>query len=373
MRKCFLFYIIVLFFSTISISYTAPNMIKFYLFSSSDCNECYKIKYNFFPEIENKFNIKLVYKDFDIMEEKNFELLLNIRDYFKKEDAEVPVIVINNIYISGFKNVYEQFPKIVEGYIRNNIKTEFFNLNKINNSSEIISLSFLPVVYAGLLDGINPCAFATIIFLISYLTYLKRSKKTILVTGIFYTLAVFVTYLLIGFGSFEGIKRLPFFHKISMFINLIIAIFAYILAFLSLKDFFLAKKAKFKEMILQLPDSFKIKIHKTIREKTRQGSIIISAILLGFLVSLFELACTGQIYLPTVIYLTRTGELIGFVYLVIYNIMFIIPLIIIFGLFYSGISSEKISKVFQKNISLIKFLTFILFLILGTVLLFYTF
>lgn len=370
--KKFVLYCITLLFFSLPV-YSETRVIKFYLFSSSECDECYKIKYEFFPAMEEMYNIKLTYRDFDIVaDEKNFELLLKIRDYFRKDDAEVPVIVINNNYISGFENIYEKFPLIIEEYVKNNIKTEFLDLNKVKRTMPKISVSILPVIYAGLLDGINPCAFATIIFLISYLAYLKRSRKTILLTGIFYTSAVFVTYLLIGLGLFKGIMNFPYFYKISKFVNITIAAFAYILAVLSLKDFFLARKGKFKDMVLQLPDSFKLKIHKKIREKTEKGVIIISSVVLGFFVSLFELACTGQIYLPTIIYLTKTGEIKGIIYLIIYNLMFILPLLIIFALFYSGISSEEIGKFFQKNIALVKFLTSILFIILGTLLLLHT-
>jgi len=363
-----LYFITLLFFSLPV--YSGSRVIKFYLFLSSECDECYKIKYEFFPAMEETYNVKFVYKDFDIVaDEKNFELLLKIRNYFGKNEAEVPVIIINNNYISGFENIYEKFPHIIEEYIKNNVKTEFLDLNKVKKPVPKISISLLPVIYAGFLDGINPCASATIIFLISYLAYLKRSKKTILLTGIFYTSAVFVTYLLIGFGLFQGIMNFPYFYKISKLVNIAIAIFAYVLAVFSLKDFFLAKKGKFKDMVLQLPDSFKLKIHKKIREKTKEGAIIVSSIALGFFVSLFELACTGQIYLPTIIYLTETGKIIGVIYLIIYNMMFILPLIIIFSLFYSGVSSEKIGKIFQKNVALVKFFTFILFLTLGTLLL----
>ena len=119
-------------------------------------------------------------------------------------------------------------------------------------------------------------------------------------------------------------------YKKSFFVNFSIALLTFLLAYLSLKDYFLARKGKFSEMSLQLPDFFKKRIHKNIREKSRGGMIIFSAVFLGFTISFIELACTGQIYLPTIIYLTKTKQITGYIYLIIYNLMLIFPLILIF-------------------------------------------
>lgn len=344
--------------------------IRFIIFSSSECQSCFKLKQLLLPEWEKEFNVKFDYQDHDIINNiKNFEFMLNIRDHFKKEKSDIPVVVIEDQYMSGLIEIKKRFPDMVKKIKKENKSTEYFNLNSIERTEDFVSLALLPVLYAGLVDGINPCAFATIIFLISYLGYLGKTRKKILLTGISYTMAVFITYLLIGMGLLHSIMNLPVFYKISIFINIAIASFTFVLAFLSLKDYFLARQGRAGDMILQLPRSLKQRIHKNIREKTTSPSLIISAVILGFMVSLFELACTGQIYLPTIIYLTKEHDVTGYLYLVIYNLMFILPLVIIFILFHSGLSSEKLSGFFQKNIPLIKFLTFILFMALGTILL----
>src|SRR5680860_95998 len=59
----------------------------------------------------------------------------------------------------------------------------------------------LPVVLvSGFLDGINPCAFAVLLFFISFLFTLKRTKKDIWKTGVVYIFSIFLAYLAIGFG-----------------------------------------------------------------------------------------------------------------------------------------------------------------------------
>ncbi|MBM4431469.1 MAG: hypothetical protein FJ026_14165, partial [Chloroflexi bacterium] len=71
------------------------------------------------------------------------------------------------------------------------------------------SLGLWTVVGAGLLDGVNPCAFATMIFLISYLSVRKRQGRELLVTGAMFTLGVFLAYLGVGLGFLRFLTAVP--------------------------------------------------------------------------------------------------------------------------------------------------------------------
>lgn len=92
---------------------------------------------------------------------------------------------------------------------------------------------------------------------------------------------------------------------------------------------------------------------------------MLAAFIIGFLVSLFELSCTGQMYLPTIVYATGISELRlnAYTYLLLYNLMFIMPLLAIFALTYFGTTSVQLSDILTKNIALIKLLMSVLFFI----------
>lgn len=339
---------------------------EFYFFYSPDCYECEQIKREIIPEWEESFQVKLVPHNIDITRKSNFELFHNIQSALNKSDKGFPVIVYQDQCLAGVKEIKEKLPKLIQSYKKKNVK---LIKSYMKHSKPMVQLALIPIIFAGLLDGINPCAFAAIVFLIAYLNYLQKSKKIILITGISYTFAVFVTYFSIGAGLFRSLTVLPWFHSISFWLYLLIAVFTFVLGILSIRDFLLARKNRIKEMILQLPTSFKKKIHHHIREKTKSNMIILSSFILGFVISLFELACTGQIYLPTIIYLTKTDQFTGYLYLLIYNIFFIVPLVVIFILFYFGFSSETIGKFMERHVALIKFLMGILFILLGLLLL----
>ncbi|MDC7126775.1 MAG: hypothetical protein PQJ46_14485, partial [Spirochaetales bacterium] len=119
-------------------------------------------------------------------------------------------------------------------------------------------------------------------------------------------------------------------------------------------------------------DNIKKRMRTTIRVRSRSAAVVGSSIIMGFLVSIFELGCTGQIYFPTITYLIQTGEAsTGYTYLALYNVAFIIPLAIVFVLVYFGASSEKITIIFQKRLGLIKILTGFLFIAFAVLMLIY--
>jgi hypothetical protein len=227
--------------------------------------------------------------------------------------------------------------------------------------------SLLAVIGAGLLDGVNPCAFTTIIFFVSYLALVGRKGRDILLVGAAFTSAVFLTYLMMGLGLVEIIRQIGSFTLIGRIIYGLTAIICLVLAVMSLLDYVKIRQGRMTEISLQLPMRLKKRIHQTIRTHSRMKGYIGAAFGAGILVSIFELACTGQVYLPTIIFVTGVADLrlTAMVYLILYNLMFIVPLIVVFLISYLGASSHRITATFQANVGSVKLLTAILFSVLG--------
>jgi glutaredoxin len=232
------------------------------------------------------------------------------------------------------------------------------------------SLGILTIVSAGLLDGINPCAFATLIFFISYLSFVGRKRTEILYVGLGYSGAVFMTYLLIGFGILSFVQHLSFLPLFSRIVYILTIVFALVLGILSFYDYIQLKRGRASEMKLQLPDFLKKRIHQTIREESKSARYFVAAIAAGFMVSLLEFTCTGQVYLPTILFVTNVPSLrtSAVSYLILYNVMFIVPLLIIFGVVYWGVTSEQLAFFLKKRASAIKLFTSLLFFALAGIL-----
>ena len=231
------------------------------------------------------------------------------------------------------------------------------------------SIGWLAVVLAGLVDGLNPCAFATIVFFISYLTLSGRKGKEILITGASFTLGVFLAYLLVGLGFYKVLDLVKeTLAVVSRIVYMITAGLCIVLAVLSIRDYFTAREGNLEDMTLTLPKQLRRRINATIHESGRRAtSYYIGAFITGLLVSFIELACTGQIYLPTIIFMssvpTLRGKALG--YLLLYNLMFIIPLIVVFILAYYGTTSKQLSDFLQKHAAPVKLGMSIVFILLA--------
>jgi hypothetical protein len=92
--------------------------------------------------------------------------------------------------------------------------------------------------------------------------------------------------------------------------------------------------------------------------------MILTGLLTGFLVSLIEAVCTGQVYLPVLALLVKKnpGQWLLWFNLAVYNLIFILPLMIILSVAVFGISSQRLQEFLTKNVPLIKLLTALMFL-----------
>jgi cytochrome c biogenesis protein CcdA len=218
-----------------------------------------------------------------------------------------------------------------------------------------VSLSAAAVAAAGLLDGVNPCAFTTLVFLLSFLAMGGRSRRQVLLIGSLFTLAVFLTYLGVGFGLFAALRAAAAVPLASRILRWLLVAVLVVFAGLSLYDVVVIRRGEPGKMLLQLPTALKRQVHRSIRAQARTAALAGGALVLGFLVSILEFACTGQVYLPTLAYLARThsgARAAGL--LVLYNLCFVLPLIAVFAASWFGVTSTRIASLYQKRMAAVK-------------------
>ena len=175
--------------------------------------------------------------------------------------------------------------------------------------------------------------------------------------GVGFTAAVFVTYFLLGLGLLGAIKTFSVSRGISTGLAIAVGVLAFVLAAWSLVDFLRYRRTKdTKKVTLGLSKSVKAGIHKVIRAGLRTRSLLIGSITVGFLVSVLESLCTGQVYLPTILFVTRSPDLrtraLGF--LLLYNVMFILPLVAVLALAYYGVKPERLGGLLRRHLGAAK-------------------
>ena len=239
---------------------------------------------------------------------------------------------------------------------------------ELGSSPSSKRLGFWAVSAAGLADGINPCAFATVVLFASMMTIAGRSRRAILVIGGVFAATVFATYFLIGyffFSVFEWMRSTPALGVLSDVIYYAAIGACVLFAVLSGIDAVRAlKNVSSDKMLLSLPQALKSRIARSMSRAARSASLIVSAIAAGAVVSILESACTGQIYFPLLAGLARTPgrQADALLLLLWYNLLFVLPLLVVVVASAFGLSNERIAAFGRKRLPLTKALLALVFL-----------
>ena len=364
-------------------TYADNELPKLTVFSSPSCHRCMQVKNELMPQIEREFEGRLLVEYLDISVIENYKLLLSLEEKYKAKIKNTwPVFYFEGNFLNAEGRVRDNLKKLIAKSLNKNNLEDKENLPAIDLIAHFKTFQPLAIIMAGLTDGINPCAFTVIVFFISFLSLQGYKKKELTIIGLVFIFAVFITYLLIGMGLFGFFYRLKGFWLISKILNFSVGVFSIILGIFALYDFFKFKKTQETEgLLLQLPKAIKVQIHSIIGLHYRRNGANISkppifklassALTTGILISILEAICTGQVYLPTITFVLKTTplKLAALGYLLLYNLMFIVPLLIIFIFALWGVTSEQFSKLFKKHLLAIKILMAILFFGLGIFLL----
>jgi len=229
------------------------------------------------------------------------------------------------------------------------------------------ALGILATIFsAGLLDGVNPCAFSTLLFFLSFISLRRQDRRSLFFVGLSFIGAVFLAYFLIGLGFLQVLRALLSAGRATYVVKGLISCFAVILVALNLRDAALARQGRAGESALQLPKSLKRLSHRVIRSFSVLPFFILGAALSGFLVSVIELACTGQVYLPTLVYMNQSAlNHWSILLLLLYNVGFILPLSLVFVLYLFGLQHEGLRAWYGKRIFLVRLGTAALFALMG--------
>ena len=214
------------------------------------------------------------------------------------------------------------------------------------------------VVVAALIDSINPCAFSILILTIAFLFSIGKLRSSVLEIGSAYILGIFLVYTLIGLGILQALHIFNTPH----FMANVGAVLLIALGLINITN--------------QLVPAFPIKLriphaaHHRMAELMEKGSLP-SAFVLGGLVGLCEFPCTGGPYLMVLGLLhDQTTHTAGLAYLMLYNVLFILPLVIILLIAGEKTLVEKLHEWKQRETSTMRFGGGIAMIALGTIIFF---
>lgn len=222
-------------------------------------------------------------------------------------------------------------------------------------------VTLIEILGLAAVDAVNPCALAVmVIVLMSLLIHNPTKRKRVLLGGLSFTLAVFILYFLYGLIMIQFFSHaIPATGKFSYYVFRGFGLFAIILGILNLKDYFVYTPGGIAtEMPLKMRPIMKSWVKKITSQK--------GAFIIGLFVTLFLLPCTIGPYIIASGKLSVLHFFQTIPWLLIYNIIFVLPMIAITLLIYFGLTTvNEVSNWKEKNIKYLHLIEGLILVILG--------
>jgi len=359
---------------TPAVTEPAQKPIHLLYFYETGCPECDRTEYDLNYIQQTYPQVQIV--EYNIEQKQALAEWLGERIGVPEEERlQSPALFIGNDHLPPDRMNLGNIQAAVEKYVATGaqpIWEEFDPQQQTEAEQTLIerykSLGALTVLGAGLVNGLNPCAFVTIVFFLSYLAFVGRQGRQVLLVGATFTLGVFVAYLLAGLGLsrlLESLGSVQLTLKRLMFSFTTLLCLA--LAGISLHDCLKARQGKIDEMKIKLSLDLRRQVHRVIRQGAQMRAFYAVAFGVGAIVSLIQLTCTSPIYINIVFLIHEVPEMQAnaYLYLLLYNLAYIVPLVVIFVLAYFGTSSEQLGNFITQRTAPIKLLTAVVFLVMA--------
>lgn len=341
--------------------------VTLYYFWSRYCPHCQTAK-PFINKLPKIYPWLTLYS-YDLVDNRdNQQRYLKMAAQLQQSATSVPAFIFCGQMMAGYDQDSttgrELEAKLLACHQRKNspVTQEYFNipaLGKIHYQD--FSLPVFTLMIAAL-DAFNPCAFFILFFLLSLMVH-QHSRARMLVIGGTFVLCSGLMYFLF----MSAWLQLFLLTKQLAMITLAAGLLAVSFGLINIKDYFFFKQG----LSLSLSDSAKTKLFTRIRALTQNGSwltMIFATLILAIAANSYELLCTAGLPMvyTRILTLNNLNHTQYYLYLALYNIIYITPLLLIVLFFTLTLGSKKLS---EQQGRLLKFLSGSMMLGLGLILL----
>lgn len=346
----------------------------------TDCPECRRVK-RVIEDVKGRYGDRVVVHEYDFLrEKKNYALMVRLENALGVRANEPVAVYVGTNYLYGVKAIEEGF----EGLVRAGLGAGGVGLWEPREAGEPAAtgekdevrerfrgFSVALVAVAGFLDGLNPCAFATLVLFVTLLSCYRANWRDVLVcTGLFAG-AVFLTYFWLGVGLAEGLRFIERVRAGGVVLHWLVVGLCVVFGAVSVRDAWVVwQRGEAREAVLGLPASWREKIARLLGEHVGRRRWLVGVFGVGVVVALLESVCTGQVYVPTLTYMLRVSEVRheAALLLVLYNFSFIVPLLALGGGLALGLRSQWVVEWQKRHGVLTRVLMAGLFMTLAAVL-----
>jgi thiol-disulfide isomerase/thioredoxin len=211
-----------------------------------------------------------------------------------------------------------------------------------------LSLPVFTVVIAGL-DAFNPCAFFVLLFLLSLLIHAGSRARMLFIGSVFLFFSGLIYFLFMA----AWLNVFRWLGEITL-VTTAAGGLAIVIALINIKDYFWFKKG----ISLSIPDAAKPGLYQRVRGLLRADSmpaLTLGTIALAIAANSYELLCTAgfpMIY-TRLLTLSELPPWQHYAYLAFYNVVYVIPLLVITVVFTYTLGSRKMSETEGRLLKLV--------------------
>jgi cytochrome c biogenesis protein CcdA/glutaredoxin len=340
------------------------EMVYFY---ESGCPHCARVK-AFLETIASDYP-DLVIHHFNIHEAESQDLLDRLLAVYKVELGSVPMVFVGDVvgiagtYYGLYETPYETAGRseemallqAIDRAMETNAESPLARVKDVQGGGLAETLTISAVILAAAVDSVNPCTFAVLVLLLGTLIVAGR-KGRVLQIGISFIVAIYISYFLMGIGIFTAIQaagvQKPFILAVSSL--------AILLGLWNMKDYF----AYGKWFTIEVPQRWR----PVVKRLTASVVSIPGAFLVGVLDSLFLLPCSSGPYIAILALLSKTtSRFQGILFLLLYNFIFILPLLgIMLAIHFGFTTTARAERWRQERLRKLHLVTGLIMVLLGS-------
>jgi hypothetical protein len=344
-------------------------------FFEEGCDSCRKIRSEVLPELEFRYSGVYVLLEHDIGIKSNYLALVAYQDALGVKDNEpVSMVVGGREWLAGFPRIRDGLFPALERAVGRQLQSESSpSPAPVSGPVEpgallqrrLHSFTLAAVAAAALVDSINPCAIATLVFFMSLLSVARLGVGRMWLAGLAFLTGSFVAYVAIGFGLLGVLQLLPAGRGLRLLVDWGIGGILLVFAFLSFRDAVrYHRSGQPGDVALKLPAGLQDRIHRVMKSGLRKRNLVLGGFGIGVVVTALESVCTGQVYVPTLVLMLKQGESVlrCSMYLMVYNVIFVLPLAVTLALTCGGMSTPALVEWSRRNVTVSKTLLGLFFL-----------
>ncbi|MFC1686078.1 cytochrome c biogenesis protein CcdA [Nanoarchaeota archaeon] len=331
----------------------ADETVEISYFYGQGCHFCAQMS-PFLVELGEEYSINVTkYEIYSNDDNRNLYAITSLA--YGEKMGGIPAVFIDDELIIGFTpEIAGRLQNKIESCLEENCTTPTEMLEKYEGGDLTGKLTFTAIISAAVVDAINPCAFAVLIILLTTVLA-SGNRRRALFAGLAFIVSIYISYFLMGLGLYTAINAVSFVKAIYI----IAASLALLLGLFNLKDYLWYGRW----FVMEVPMSWRPRMRALIMSVTS----IPGAFLIGFVISLFLLPCTSGPYIVILSLLAKTAtKNVAILWLLLYNLIFILPMLIITFVVYFGLSDpEKLNEIRKKKIKVLHLIAGVILLLLG--------